>query len=69
MSAALQAEPHHFYRHVTVNVSDGVVRLGGLVYSNAAISRAEEIARNTPGVSRVDNQMQLEREGPNTPGH
>ena len=69
VSAALQSEPHQFYRHVTVNVTNGVVRLGGLAYSNDAIARAKEIARNTPGVSGVEDTVQLERQGPNAPGH
>jgi osmotically-inducible protein OsmY len=68
VSAALNAEPHHFYRHVTVSVTNGVVRLGGLAGSTGAIAAAERIARNTEGVSRVENQVQLEREG-NTPGN
>ena len=69
VSTALQADPHHFYRHVTVSVSNGVVRLGGLTYSNDAIERAKDIARNTPGVTSVEDTMQLERQGPNTPGN
>jgi osmotically-inducible protein OsmY len=69
VSAALEAEPHHLYRHVTVTVTNGVVRLGGLAYSNDAVEHAKEIASNTPGVSRVENQIQLERQGPNAPGH
>jgi len=69
VSTALQADPHHFYRHVTVTVTNGVVRLSGLTYSNDAIERAKEIARKTPGVTGVEDSMQLEREGPNTPGH
>jgi hypothetical protein len=64
VSTALQADPHHFYRHVTVSVTNGVVRLGGLTYSNDAIERAKEIARQTPGVTGVEDTMQLEREGP-----
>jgi len=69
VSAALNAEPHHFYRHVTVSVTNGVVRLGGLADSSDAIASAEKIARNTAGVSRVENQVQLDRQGANAPGH
>ena len=69
VSAALKNDPHHFYRHVTVSVTNGVVRLGGLTYSNDAIERAKDIARNTPGVTSIEDTMQLERQGPNTPGH
>jgi osmotically-inducible protein OsmY len=52
-----------------VSVTNGVVRLVGLTYSNDAIERAKDIARNTPGVTSVEGTMQLERQGPNTPGH
>jgi osmotically-inducible protein OsmY len=69
VSEALKADPHNFYRHATVSVTNGVVRLGGMVYSTDAMQKAEKIARQTPGVSSVENKMQLEREGPNTPGH
>ena len=69
VSAALKAEPHDFYRHVTVTVKNGVVRLGGMAYSNDAIARAKKIASQTAGVSKVENQIQLERQGPNTPGN
>ena len=62
VSASLKAEPNHLYRHVTVSVTKGVVRLGGLAYTNDAISRAKEIASKTPGVSRVENEIHLERE-------
>lgn len=67
VSEALKAEPHHFYRHVTVTVTNGVVQLGGLADSNDAINRAKEIAGRIPGVSRVEEKIQLKREGPNAP--
>jgi osmotically-inducible protein OsmY len=69
VSAALQADPHQFYRHVTVSVTNAVVELGGSVDSSDAIFRAEDIARNTPGVAGVEDRMELERQGPNAPGH
>ena len=56
---ALQAEPHQFYRHITVTVRDGVVRLGGFADSRDAISRAREIARTARGVLLVEDQIQL----------
>jgi osmotically-inducible protein OsmY len=69
VSEQLKSDPHHLYRHVTVAVTNGVVRLGGLVYSTDAMARAKEIASKTPGVSRVEDQMQLEREPANFPGN
>ena len=70
VSGALKADPHHMYRHVTVNVKDGVVTLGGLAESSDALEQAKKIASGTPGVARVQERIQLERrqEG-NSPGH
>ena len=60
---ALNADPTYFYRHVEVQVQHGVVTLGGYVWSTPAIYRAEKIAAGTPGVTRVVDQMELERNG------
>ena len=51
--SALDADPHHFFRHVTVRVDNGVATLDGFVNSSQAINRARTIASNVPGVSRV----------------
>jgi hypothetical protein len=51
--SALNADPHHFFRHVTVRVDNGVATLSGFVNSSSSIYRARTIASNVPGVSRV----------------
>src|SRR5215472_7241241 len=51
--AALDADPHHFFRHVDVRVDNGVATLSGFVHSSSSIFRARTIATNTPGVTRV----------------
>src|SRR5215472_16660970 len=51
--SALDADPYHFFRHVTVRVDNGVATLGGFVNSSSAIHRARTIASNVPGVTRV----------------
>jgi osmotically-inducible protein OsmY len=51
--SALDADPHHFFRHVTVRVDNGVATLGGFVHSSSSIYRARTIASNVPGVTRV----------------
>jgi osmotically-inducible protein OsmY len=51
--AALDADPHHFFRHVDVRVDNGVATLSGFVHSSQAINRARTIAGNVPGVTRV----------------
>ena len=61
--AALNADPIYFFRHVDVRVDDGVARLGGYIWSADAIYRAKEIVAGVPGVTRVVNAMELEREG------
>jgi osmotically-inducible protein OsmY len=63
--SALDADPHHFFRHVTVSVDKGVVTLGGFVDTSQAINRARTIAGKVPGVTRVvTNNLSLE---PNRP--
>jgi osmotically-inducible protein OsmY len=63
--AALDADPHHFFRHVDVRVDNGVATLSGFVNSSQAINRARTIASNVPGVTRVvTNNLSLQ---PNRP--
>ena len=63
--AALDADPHHFFRHVDVRVDNGVATLSGFVHSSQAINRARTIAGKVPGVTRVvTNNLTLE---PNRP--
>ena len=51
--SALDADPHHFFRHVDVRVDNGVATLSGFVHSSQAINRARTITSNVPGVTRV----------------
>jgi osmotically-inducible protein OsmY len=60
---ALNADPTYFFRHVDVQIQHGVVTLTGYVWSTPAIYRAEKIAASVPGVTRVVDQMELERSG------
>lgn len=63
--SALEADPNHYFRHVTVRVDKGVATLGGFVHSSSAIYRARTIASKVPGVTGVvTNNLQLE---PNRP--
>lgn len=61
--AVLNADPIYYFRHVDVSVYDGVVTLSGYVWELQAIYRAQKIAARVPGVTRVVDQMELEREG------
>jgi osmotically-inducible protein OsmY len=63
--SALDADPNHYFRHVTVRVDKGVATLSGFVHSSAAIYRARTIASKVPGVTHVvTSNLQLE---PNRP--
>ena len=53
IQAGLDADPHHFFRHVDVRVDKGVATLSGFVHSSQAINRARTIAGNVHGVTRV----------------
>lgn len=44
---------------ISVNVTNGVVTLSGQVKSADQKSRAEQIAHNADGVSRVNNELQV----------
>jgi osmotically-inducible protein OsmY len=66
VNARLNADPKHFFRHVKVSVHDGVARLSGFVDTSDAIYQAQELARGTPGVTKVENQMRVERNGNNS---
>jgi hypothetical protein len=61
--AALNADPIYYFRHVDVDVENGVVTLSGYVWDTPALYHAQRIAAHVPGVTRVVDQMELEREG------
>ena len=63
----LNADPVYYFRHVDVQVDNGVAHLSGYVWSADAIYQARKIARNVPGVTGVStSQLQLERNGRDT---
>lgn len=59
--AALDANPIYYFRDVDVTVSNGVARLSGYVWSADALYCAQKVALGVPGVSRVADEIQLER--------
>lgn len=67
VTAALNADPKYYFRHVDVQVVNGVADLSGYVWSTDAIYRARALASTTPGVTGVvTSQLQLERNGRDT---
>lgn len=63
VSSALSADPQIFARHIDVWAERGVVHLGGYVWTDTDLSRAKDIAGSVPGVKRVIDDLQLERDG------
>jgi osmotically-inducible protein OsmY len=61
--AALESNPIYYFRDVEVSVDYGVVQLSGYVWTTDALYRAQEIVRRVPGVTSVQNAMELERQG------
>ena len=54
---------------VTIATNDGAVTLIGMVPSDFAHIKAMEIARNTPGVTRIDDQLRVNYNSPQAPSH
>ena len=61
--AALEANPIYYFRDVEVAVDYGVARLSGYVWTTDALYAAQNIARRVPGVTGVQDTMELERQG------
>jgi hyperosmotically inducible protein len=59
VKARLAADPEVNSFEIDVNTEDGVVRLRGLVETEAERDEAEELARSTEGARRVINEIQL----------
>ena len=63
VEAALKANTHIYTQHVTVQADNGVVHLGGYVWNDFDQYEAERTAETVPGVSKVVDEMELERNG------
>ena len=63
VETALDSDPTYYFRHVDVRADAGKVSLGGYVWSDDAIRRAELIASRVPGVTAVTDELALERDG------
>jgi len=60
---ALEANPIYYFRDVEVAVDYGVARLSGYVWTTDALYAAQNIARRVPGVTGVQDTMELQRQG------
>lgn len=63
VESALAANNELFSRHITVAADGGVVRLTGFVWDPPDLVEAVRIAESVPGVTRVDNSLELQRNG------
>ncbi len=60
---ALNADKLLFARHITVNADNGVVLLGGYVWTQPELEEALRIAGSVPGVTKVVDRMEIDRAG------
>jgi osmotically-inducible protein OsmY len=63
VEAALNADRSLFAKHITAHADHGVVRLTGYVWESGDFEEATYIASNVPGVTRVVNDLELNRNG------
>jgi osmotically-inducible protein OsmY len=65
---ALSADTTLYARHITVHADNGVVRLTGFVWDQPDLVEAERVAQSVPGVIRVVNALELQRNGVDNSG-
>ncbi len=65
---ALSADSTLYARHIIVKADNGVVRLSGFVWDQPDLVEAERIAKSIPGVIRVVNALELQRNGVDNSG-
>ena len=63
VEAALNADKALFAKHITAHADNGVVRLTGYVWEASDFEEAVYIAQGVPGVTRVVNDLELNRNG------
>ena len=63
VEAALNADKGLYARHITAHADGGVVTLTGLVWESSDFEEASLVAGYVPGVTRVVNDLELQRNG------
>ena len=63
VQAALDSDKQLYAKHITVRADNGVVRLSGYVWDPPDLNEAQSVAAEVPGVSRVVNDLELQRNG------
>jgi hypothetical protein len=59
VEAALHASVSVFDEHITITTKNGVVTLHGIVFDDWDMRAARRLAKKTPGVKRVINDLEL----------
>ena len=63
VEAALNSDKALFAKHITAHADNGVVRLTGYVWDPTDFDEAVFIAQGVPGVTKVVNDLELNRNG------
>ena len=63
VEAALSADKTLYGKHITVHADNGVVWLTGYVWDRPDFDQATSIAESVPGVTRVVNGLEFQRNG------
>jgi len=63
VEAALNADKQLFAKHISAHADSGVVRLTGYVWESGDFEEANFVAENVPGVTKVVNDLELNRNG------
>ncbi len=63
VEAALSADKSLFAKHISASADSGVVHLTGYVWEASDFEEASFIASGVPGVTRVVNDLELNRNG------
>lgn len=68
VQAALNADKQLYARHIFVRADNGVVHLSGFVWETPELFEAKRVAEQVPGVARVVNDLELDRNGMDNSG-
>ncbi|MGO9805005.1 MAG: BON domain-containing protein [Steroidobacteraceae bacterium] len=63
VQSALDADKQLYAKHIFVRAENGVVSLTGYVWTQPDLLEAEFVAGGVPGVSKVLNDLELQRNG------
>jgi osmotically-inducible protein OsmY len=63
VEAALNADKQLYAKHITAHADGSVVTLTGLVWESTDFEEATYVAENVPGVTKVVNDLELQRNG------